>query len=123
MAYKLEESTTGLHISAENVIASGVLAGGDLYPNYVPALLGMHHEVTASNFEYLGGIQQNLLSKLKWSSTGNLDVITNLYYYENSDQLYQIKTECYDGEVLKKQATETFTWSGDNLTGYDISFS
>jgi len=120
MAYKLEESTTGLHISAENVIASGVLAGGDLYPNYVPALLGIHHAVTASNFEYLGGTQQNLLSKVKWSSAGNLDVTTNLYY--NGDQLHEIKTECYEGEVLKKRATEHFEWSGDNLTGYTITF-
>jgi len=116
MGYVLEECDDGVKIVADNLFVTGYIGGGDLPASFYPALLGLHHPAVASDFGYNAN---GLLTTVTWSSPGSYDVEQTLSY-NVSGQLTQIVTQ---GAGLSTAATETFTWTGDNLTGYTISFT
>ena len=101
-----------------NLVANGCITGNSLTPNFVPALFGIHWNAS-SVIEYLGGSTQTLPSTITWTCTGKENVVQTISY-DTSDRPIQIQTQ---GAGSGRTATETLTWSGDNLTNYSISIS
>jgi hypothetical protein len=101
-----------------DLMGSGIITGNNLSPNFVPALFGIHWNASAT-IEYHGGTDHGLPSLITWTSPGKENV-TQTITYNGNDQIISTVTQ---GAISGRTVTETLTWSGDDLTGYDISFS
>ena len=120
MGYSIEESAAGgAEIISDELIVSGVIAGGGLTYNFVPALFGIHANAAISSFTYNGGDNHDLLSTITWSNANGHEIVTQQITYTNNRPTQIVST----GSVTSKTATETLSWTGDNLTGYGIVFS
>ena len=118
MDTNLYRSTADTLATDDNFVSGKAITGNGLTPNFVPALFGIHWNATASTFVYNGGVNHDLLSSVTWTSPDKETVIQTIAY-NGSDQPISIVTV---GQILGRSATETLTWSGNDLTGYSISF-